>query len=143
MPSVCRRDAGAYRACEDERMDEPDLPFFIDLETQVWEALATADTDADRRLLSEDFLGVYPTGFSDRDAHVAQLADGPVMAQYRLHDARLHRITPEAVLLAYRADFRPPDVRKTQSMYISSLWQRRDGRWQNTVSQDTPRADPR
>jgi hypothetical protein len=32
---------------------------FIELESLVWRALADGDADADGRLLSDDFLGVY------------------------------------------------------------------------------------
>jgi hypothetical protein len=47
------------------------------------------------------------------------------------------------VLLCYRADYRParaggPGAAST--MYISSLWVERDGRWLNVFSQDTPAA---
>ena len=37
------------------------------LETEVWQALVDGDADADARLLSADFVGVYPDGFSSRD----------------------------------------------------------------------------
>lgn len=32
----------------------------IRLETQVWQALVDGNVEADQRMLSEDFLGVYP-----------------------------------------------------------------------------------
>ncbi len=54
----------------------------IELETGVWLALQRGDAEADRKLLSEDFLGVYPTGFADRADHVGQLADGPTVTEF-------------------------------------------------------------
>lgn len=121
-------------------MSTADVDFFLDLETKVWQALADGDPEADRELLSEDFLGVYPTGFSDRDQHSEPLADGPTMAEHRLSDARLLQVAPDAVVLSYRAEYRMPGSEQTSAMYISSLWQQREGRWWNTFSQDTPAA---
>ena len=124
-------------------MEEPGLDFFVALETQVWEALVNGDADADRALLTSDFLGVYTTGFANRSEHVAQLANGRTMATYAIRESRLVRVSPTSVLLCYRADYEPiQDGRAAgeQTMFISSLWIERDGRWLNSFSQDTPAA---
>ena len=124
-------------------MDEPGLDFFVALETQVWEALVNGDADADRALLTSDFLGVYTTGFATRSEHAAQLANGPTMASYAIREARLIRVSPTNAVLCYRADYQPiQDGRPAgdQTMFISSLWTERDGRWLNSFSQDTPAA---
>ncbi len=43
------------------------------------------------------------------------------------------------VLLSYRAEFRRPGPRsQRETMFVSSLWSHRDGRWVNVFSQDTP-----
>ena len=110
----------------------------LELETRVWEALATGDASADAALLADDFLGVYPTGFSGRDAHIGELADGPTVAGYTLHDARTLIVTDDDVLLAYRAEYRRRPDAEHETMYVSSLWSRRNGSWRNTFSQDTP-----
>jgi len=120
-----------------------DLDAFVALETQVWEALRRGDAEADRRLLAEDFLGVYPTGFADRDDHVSELADGPTVADYELHDARIMIMSEDDVLLAYRADWHAlaaGERGERESMYVSSLWSRRAGTWVNVFSQDCPAA---
>lgn len=116
------------------------MEFFVGLETRVWDALVSGDGSADRDLLSEDFLGVYPTGFADRDQHVDALAGGPTMSEYALAEARLTRICDDTVLLSYRAEYSQPGLEGRATMYISSLWQQREGRWWNTFSQDTPAA---
>jgi hypothetical protein len=116
----------------------PDLAFFVDLERQVWEALRRGDAVADQALLSEDFLGVYDTGFADRAGHVALLASGPTMRDYWLDSERLLRLTPELTLLSYRAKFcRQGPERTMEAMFVSSLWRLRAGRWINVFSQDT------
>lgn len=122
-------------------MERFQLEDFIQLETQVWRALANGDADADGRMLSDDFLGVYPTGFANRTDHVGQLADGPTVATFALHDARMIALSESAVMLSYRAEFerRTSDVPSgVQTMYVSSLWCRRGGKWLNVFSQDTP-----
>lgn len=124
------------------------------LERRVWDALVTGDADADRELLAADFVGLYPTGFADRQDHVGQLQAGPTVADYRLTEQRIVVVGPEAALLCYRADYRrvgsdpaddragsdPADDRAggTETMYVSSLWCRRNGSWLNVFSQDTP-----
>jgi hypothetical protein len=118
-----------------------DIEQFIRLETEVWEALATGDGDADGRLLSDDFLGVYTVGFADRAAHVAQLADGPTVIDYSLSETRLMALSDDMALLAYRAEFRRTGEEHPESVLISSIWQERQGRWVNIFSQDTPSAD--
>ncbi|WP_435661018.1 DUF4440 domain-containing protein [Leisingera caerulea] len=118
--------------------DGPRLAEFLALETKVWEALAASDPAADARMLTEDFLGVYPSGFSDKASHCAQLQNGPVMADYRLSDAQMRVLTPEAVLLSYRAAYRPAGSGDWKQMLISSLWEKDEHGWRNSFSQDTP-----
>jgi uncharacterized protein DUF4440 len=119
--------------------DDMDLDAFIGLERQVWEALRRGDAAADAALLSDDFLGVYPTGFANRSEHSGQLADGPTVADYELHDARLMVVSGNDAMLCYRADwhrFGADDTDPGESMYVSSLWSRRGDRWLNTFSHD-------
>lgn len=118
--------------------DGPLLAEILALETKVWEALKAGDPEADGRMLTEDFLGVYPSGFSDKAGHCAQLQDGPVMAGYRLSDAQLRVLSPEAVLLSYRAAYQPAGSSGWKRMLISSLWEKGKDGWLNSFSQDTP-----
>jgi hypothetical protein len=119
-------------------MQQHDIERFIRLESAVWQALVDGDGEADRRLLSDDFLGVYTVGFADRAAHVAQVGSGPTVSSYSLRDARLMVLADDMVLLAYKADFSRPGEAATESVLISSIWQARDGEWVNIFSQDTP-----
>lgn len=122
-------------------MQARDPLFFIDLESRVWDALLHGDPDADRELLSADFVGVYPTGFADRVEHADQLATGPSITSYAIADARLIEVASDAVMLCYRAEFQRPGGTGGEVMFVSSLWVLRDGRWWNTFSQDTPAGD--
>jgi hypothetical protein len=119
--------------------DNMDLDAFIGLERQVWEALRRGDAEADAALLSDDFLGVYPTGFADRAEHAGQLAGGPTVASYELYDARLIVVSDSDAMLCYRADWRrfgTGERDAAEAMYVSSLWSRRGDRWLNTFSHD-------
>ncbi len=124
--------------CDTDPMHDLGIQFYIDLESRVWDALTNGDADADLELLSADFVGVYPTGFASRADHVAQLADGPSMASYSITEAKLIEVSGDAAMLCYRADYQRPQRSVGESMFISSLWLRKDGRWQNTFSQDSP-----
>ncbi len=121
-----------------EHRTAPALNEILDLEKQVWMALVDGNASADRALLSADFLGVYPTGFANRDDHVGQFADAPTMAAFDLSGARLRVLTPDIVLLSYRADYLRPGATTREAMLISSLWERRNDVWVNSFSQDTP-----
>ena len=102
------------------------------------EALAAGDPVADRAMLSADFLGVYPTGFADRDEHAGQLSAGPTVASFEIRDPRLREVTNDHVLLSYEAAYQRVATEPANLMYISSLWSLLDGQWFNVFSQDTP-----
>lgn len=122
-------------------MSTHDPAAFVGLEERVWSALVDGDPAADRRLLAADFVGVYPRGIEDRSQHAAHLAAGPIVARYSMSDARIHAFTDDHVLLIYRAEYTPVRdgrVGADESMYVSSMWSRRDDTWVNTFSQDTP-----
>lgn len=119
-----------------------DLATLLELEHGVWRALVDGDADADRRALSADFLGVYPTGFAGRAEHVGQLADGATVAEYELTDAQVVPVCDDAALLVYRAAYRRSGGDDRELMYVSSLWCRRADGWVNTFSQDTPVGRP-
>ena len=123
-------------------MTEPLLDILVELESRVWEALRRGDAAEDERLLAADFVGLYPTGYADRNDHVGQLVGGPTVAEFQLHDVRLIALGPDDALLCYRAHYRRPGG-GTRSMWVSSLWSRREGNrregnWVNVFSQDTP-----
>lgn len=121
--------------------ENPQLDTFLALETSVWQALVTGDAKADTALLSADFLGVYPSGFAGRTDHAGQLDQGPVMQVFQLDQARLMVITPDHVLLSYRATYRRINGPE-EAMYITSLWHHTGDGWLNRFSQDTPASLP-
>jgi len=119
----------------------PTLDFFLDLETRVWTALLSGDAGLDRALLAPEFLGVYSTGFADRDAHSGQLDGGPTIARFSLGDARLMDLGPGRVLLAYRAEYTRISADRSEAMFVSSIWEKRGADWLNIFSQDSIEGD--
>ena len=113
----------------------------VGLETAVWQALVDGDPRADEALLAEDFVGVYPTGPSDRAGHAGQLVDGPTVSDYSILHPSVLEIAADCLLLTYEAHYRRGPERSLERMFVSSLWANRDGRWVNLFSQDTPRLD--
>lgn len=121
-------------------MKPAEVEVFVRLESRVWEALVSGDASADERLLSDNFLGVYGTGFAGRDEHLGQLASGPVVKSYSLSNARAIHLCPGAVVLSYLAVWSrhgPESSARQERMYISSIWQQQLGVWRNVFSQDT------
>ena len=113
-----------------------DVSFFVSLERQVWEARRRGDGDADARLLADDFLGVYESGFGSKAEHVAQVSNGPVVSHFEIEAPRLMRLSPDLALLAYRARWRDA-AQRPRCAYISSLWVHGAEGWRNVFSQDT------
>ena len=121
-------------------MAAPEIDEILALETAVWEALRDGDGAADAALLADDFLGVYPTGFAGAEDHAGQLEHGATVAEFGIDTPMLKVLSDDHVVLAYDATYRRPDGPE-EKMYVSSIWSRRDGRWVNVFSQDTPPGD--
>src|SRR5436189_44369 len=121
-------------------MKPTEVEFFVHLESSVWEALVSGDASADERLLADNFLGVYSTGFAGRDQHVGQLASGPTVQSFSLSNARVMHLCPGTAVLSYLAIWSrrgSESSARQECMYISSIWQQQHGVWRNVFSQDT------
>lgn len=119
---------------------QQDINFFISLEKQVWEALKNGDIEADSALLSDDLLGVYESGFSTKEDHLAQLQAGPIVSDYRIKHAQMLLLGPKIVSITYSAtvSFVKREVQSSEHLYfITSLWAYRKNKWVNIFSQDT------
>lgn len=84
---------------------------------------------------------MYPTGFANRADHAVQLADGPTIASYSITEAKLIEVSTDAAMLRDRAIYQRPHRSVGESMFISSLWLRKDGRWRNAFSHHPPAPD--
>ena len=102
---------------------QQDINFFISLEKQVWEALKNGDIEADSALLSDDFLGVYESGLSTKEDHLAQLQAGPLVSDYKIKHAQMLQLGPKIVSITYSAtvSFRKKRSTKVLNTYILLL----------------------
>ncbi|HBQ35702.1 MAG TPA: DUF4440 domain-containing protein [Rhodobacteraceae bacterium] len=110
---------------------------FLKLENKIWQALVSGDSNVDQMMLEDGFLGVYSTGFSDKNGHVGQLQNGPTVTKYQIRQPKLLILTGDVVLLAYLADFWRVGSQTQESMYVSSIWRKSGLDWRNIFSQDT------
>ena len=107
-------------------------------ERKVWDALVAGDQDADAAALADDFWGVYPDGQAGKAEHIGQLNNGPTIQSYTIDGARLRALAPDVMLYSYRAVFRRVGRVQSETMYVTSIWEKRAGSWLNIFSQDTP-----
>lgn len=110
----------------------------LNCETQVWDALVSGDAEADSAALSEDFLGIYPDGFSGKAEHVGQMTGGPTVQHYALTDVRVMPLGKDHAAISYCADFVGLGQTDAARMYVTSIWRREAAGWINILSQDTP-----
>jgi len=118
--------------------DQRLLKEMIACETGVWNALVAGDQQADNAALADDFIGIYPDGFAQKDDHLGQLAHGPTVISFALSNCRVRALGKDHALFMYRADFLRAGQADPQVMYVSSIWQRTPENWTNIFSQDTP-----
>jgi len=112
----------------------------IDLETRSWEAWQARDASYFERFLSDDHVEVGFGGVTDKKNVVASVASSScVVKSWSVADFRLHQLSSDTALLTYRAaqDTVCGAMVVPSPVWVSSLYVRRDGRWQNAVYQQT------
>tara|TARA_R110002073_G_scaffold140173_1_gene290570 strand:+ start:67 stop:456 length:390 start_codon:yes stop_codon:yes gene_type:complete len=119
-------------------MTEPLHDTVLACESGVWEALVSGDIAADSAALAEDFLGIYPDGFSGKSDHIAQLTAGPSVQRYLLSDVRVLPLGAGHAAIVYCADFVGLGKTEASRMYVTSIWRHEAAGWINILSQDTP-----
>jgi hypothetical protein len=89
-------------------------------------------------LLADDFVEIGSSGrIFDKSATIAGLQSEPHV-EISLTDYQARILAPDVILATYRAVRSPrAPAQPTQSLR-SSIWKRRDGRWQLVFHQGTP-----
>lgn len=113
----------------------------LELEKKVWNALLSGNFEADKKLLSNDFLGVYPDGFAAKSDHTNQLKQGPSILNYSIIESKVITLSNDTALISYKASWQKLNIEKPEIIYVTSIWKIIDGEWQNIFSQDTPGAE--
>lgn len=105
------------------------------LEERLLELSVRKNPVALRELLAEEFVEIGSSGRQyDREAIIAALAD-ETSAQIELHDFCANMLSENLVLVIYRTVRREKDAWKEARR--SSIWRRREGRWQICFHQGT------
>jgi hypothetical protein len=106
----------------------------IELEHALWRAETRFDAEFMERVLAEDFLEFGRSGRVYRRADTLAVTDDTIDAHLR--DFQLSMIAPDVALLTYVSEVQHETLDLANR---SSLWLRRDGRWQLRFHQGTPR----
>lgn len=107
-------------------------------ERTAWDVYARRDTAAPD-LLSEDYVEVRDdNALNDREAHLGMIADAD-LAAYSLEGFRVIRLSDDAMLVSYEADW-TDGAGETGRVAITSGWAIRDGDWRNVFYRETPLA---
>ena len=115
----------------------------VALERRSWEAWKNRDGAFFERFVSDDHLDVHSNGPIDGKAVVAGVASPAcVVASYSVGEFRFRRLAPDAALLVYRAEQATTCGGRAvpSPSWITSVYVRRDGRWQNALFQVTDAA---
>jgi hypothetical protein len=128
-------DAKSVKATE-----APPTSYFVAKEKEVWEALKQKDKATASRLLADDFVGMYATGFYTKSEWVKQIDEQYSITDYTIDDVKLLRASPTTALLLYKSTCKGTGEWAefcARAEYISDLWVKRNGRWMAMFSQDT------
>jgi hypothetical protein len=108
----------------------------ISHERTAWDVYARRDTAA-ADLLSEDYVEVLDdNALNDRAAHLAMIAEAD-LAAYSLEGFRVIRLSDDAMLVTYEADW-TDSAGESGRVGITSGWAIRDGEWRNVFYRETP-----
>ena len=123
----------------DEAKVPPDS-FFIAMEKEDWEALRNKDKAAATRLLADDFVGMYDSGFATKAEWIKQMDGQYTIDAYTIEEPKVLRPSPTTALLLYKSTCKGTGEWAgycSHLQYISDLMVQRNGKWEDLFSQDT------
>ena len=100
------------------------------LETSAWEAYKNKQTDAFKKLMSEDYCGEYAEGIKNLDREVADMAKTD-LRDYSLADMKVVFPSADVAVITYKATIQQTSEGKDMSgTYNSgSIWVKKSGKW--------------
>jgi uncharacterized protein DUF4440 len=118
----------------------------IALEKQSWAAWQNMDAEFWKGFLSDDHIEVSGFVGSTGKADVIRGIVSKVckVASYKVDDFQFRQIDPNTAVLIYRAeqDTSCAAVKVPSPVWATSLFQKRGGRWQNVLYEQTPALVP-
>jgi len=115
----------------------------VDLETRSWVAWQAHDGAFFDSFLSGDHVEIGAGGATGKKQVLAGVtSQSCVVRSYRLDGMTFTRLAPDTAVLVYRAaqDTSCGAAKVPSPVWATSVYVRRDGRWQNAVYEQTPAA---
>ena len=110
------------------------------LEERLLDSSVRASSEQLNQLLADDFLEIGSSGFQYDKAEVIEaLTSGSgTPPEFAISQFQARSLSPQLVLVTYRAAKRTGSSEQVQYSLRSSLWAQRSGRWQLIFHQGTP-----
>jgi len=113
----------------------------ISAEKQLWEAWKNKDGEPFKQSLTDDSVMIDQTGIvQGKDKAVDNLTKMPCdVTSYSVGDIKVDWIDKDTALLTYKADADATcgGQKVPPSVYASSLWVKKSGKWQAAFHQET------
>lgn len=116
----------------------------IDLEKQSWVAWQAHDAAFFGRFLSDDHVEVGAAGPYGKKVVVAGVAAGCTVKSYSVDHFTVTKLGPDSALVTYRAaqDTTCGGSAVPSPVWATSLYMKRQGRWQNVLYEHVPIPKP-
>lgn len=109
------------------------LSTLLDLEKRAWKAADVRDAEFYREYLAPEALVVTPCAVLDRDGIIRDLIENPnELPAYVITDPKVVPLGEKGAVLAYTVSF------GGQTIFVSTVYTRSDGRWRAAFHQRTP-----
>jgi len=109
------------------------LAILLDIEKRAWRAADVRDVTFYRDYLAPEAFVVTPFGVLDREGILRDLVENPnELPAYTITDPKVVSLGEEGAVLAYTVSF------GGQTIFVSTVYARSDGRWRALFHQRTP-----
>lgn len=108
------------------------------LEAELLQPGNRGSTDKLNELIAEEFIEVGESGARYTKKEVLELLPKQARARYAISDFQANEIAPDLVLATFTTAKTVKETGSTTHSRRSSLWRRREGRWQVVFHQGTP-----
>ncbi len=94
------------------------------------------------RLLADDFREFGGSGRVFDKGQIIDALRSQTPVELWLEDFQVLSLAPDVALVTYRGNCKSPESGLVSESLRSSIWRKRDGRWQAVFHQGTPSAKP-
>ena len=112
-------------------------------EKKMWEQVKAQNWNEFESSLSDQFMGICPTGFQSKPQVMAEMRKGKLNS-YTLADWHAVKLSDTSGIVMYRVDcdaMSPDGKANKGTYYCSTTWTQRGGKWQSDAHQTTMSED--